>query len=150
MSVVDVVIAGAGPNGLMLACELRLAGVHPVVLERLPGRSREDRANGLVGRVVRLLERRGLAERLSGITGPVAPAPVFVFGGLRLPLDRLTDNPLTILGVPQPELVRHLEAHARDLGVDLRYGREVTALAQDDHSVSVVVNGTAGPEALQA
>ena len=31
----DVVIAGAGPTGLMLACELRLAGVRPVVLERL-------------------------------------------------------------------------------------------------------------------
>jgi 2-polyprenyl-6-methoxyphenol hydroxylase-like FAD-dependent oxidoreductase len=34
--VADVVIAGAGPNGLMLVCELSLAGVHPVVLERLP------------------------------------------------------------------------------------------------------------------
>jgi 2-polyprenyl-6-methoxyphenol hydroxylase-like FAD-dependent oxidoreductase len=31
----DVVVAGAGPTGLMLACELQLAGVRPVVLERL-------------------------------------------------------------------------------------------------------------------
>jgi 2-polyprenyl-6-methoxyphenol hydroxylase-like FAD-dependent oxidoreductase len=28
----DVVIAGAGPTGLMLACELHLAGVRPIVL----------------------------------------------------------------------------------------------------------------------
>jgi len=34
----SVVIAGGGPNGLLLACELALAGVHPVVLERLRNR----------------------------------------------------------------------------------------------------------------
>jgi 2-polyprenyl-6-methoxyphenol hydroxylase-like FAD-dependent oxidoreductase len=33
----DIVIAGGGPVGLMLACELRLSGTDPVVLERLPG-----------------------------------------------------------------------------------------------------------------
>lgn len=33
----EVLIAGAGPNGLMLACELALAGVRPLVIDRLPG-----------------------------------------------------------------------------------------------------------------
>jgi hypothetical protein len=55
--VCDVVIAGAGPNGLMPACELRLAGVHPVVLERLSEPSPVNRANGLVGQVVHVTAR---------------------------------------------------------------------------------------------
>ncbi|WP_254723819.1 FAD-dependent monooxygenase [Actinomadura luzonensis] len=63
----DIVIAGAGPNGLMLASELSLAGIRPLVLERLPERTQENRANGLVGQVVRMLDRRGLYERLTGV-----------------------------------------------------------------------------------
>jgi 2-polyprenyl-6-methoxyphenol hydroxylase-like FAD-dependent oxidoreductase len=39
-----VVIAGGGPTGLMLACELKLAGVDVLVLERLAGPSGESRA----------------------------------------------------------------------------------------------------------
>ncbi|GAA3051317.1 FAD-dependent monooxygenase [Pseudonocardia yunnanensis] len=150
MSTMDVIIAGGGPNGLLLACELRLAGVRPVVVERLPGRSHEHRANGLVGQVVRMLHRRGLYERLSGMPGPPIPAPRFVFGGLPLLLDQLPDNPLTILGLPQRELVRRLEEHARELGVDLRYGHDVTALAQDGDGVTVEVNGPAGIQELRA
>lgn len=56
----DIVISGAGPNGLMLACELALAGMRPVVLDKLPGPSSEPKANGLVGQVVRMLDMRGL------------------------------------------------------------------------------------------
>jgi 2-polyprenyl-6-methoxyphenol hydroxylase-like FAD-dependent oxidoreductase len=59
--------AGAGSTGLMLACELRLAGLHSIVLERLPEPSRENRANGLVCQVVRMLDRRGLYQRLAGV-----------------------------------------------------------------------------------
>ena len=73
--IADVVIAGAGPNGLMLACELSLAGVRPLVLERLPERTQEQRANGLVGQVVRMLDRRGLYERLTGNPDPPRPRP---------------------------------------------------------------------------
>jgi 2-polyprenyl-6-methoxyphenol hydroxylase-like FAD-dependent oxidoreductase len=69
----DVVISGAGPNGLMLACELALAGVRPVMLEQLPGPSTEPKANGLVGQVVRLLDMRGLYREFSGLDEPPQP-----------------------------------------------------------------------------
>ncbi|MBB6350512.1 2-polyprenyl-6-methoxyphenol hydroxylase-like FAD-dependent oxidoreductase [Nonomuraea muscovyensis] len=146
----DVVIAGGGPNGLMLACELRLAGVRPVVLERLPARTTENRANGLVGQVVRMLDRRGLHERLSGDPEPPRPAPHFMFGALPLDLTALDDNPLYTLPVPQLRIEEVLERRAAELGVEIRRGHEVVGLSQDDASVTVEISGPAGAYRLRA
>lgn len=43
----DVIVVGAGPTGLMPACELRLAGVRPLVLERRSHRRDTAKAGGL-------------------------------------------------------------------------------------------------------
>lgn len=79
----DVVIAGAGPNGLMLACELALAGIRPVVLDALPGPSSEPKANGLVGQVVRMLDMRGMYRDFTGDDEPPRPSPGWMFGPCR-------------------------------------------------------------------
>jgi 2-polyprenyl-6-methoxyphenol hydroxylase-like FAD-dependent oxidoreductase len=71
----DVVIIGGGPNGLLLACELALAGVRPTVLEQHAERPPILKANGRVGHVVRAMDYRGLYEWLGGGPRP-APAPV--------------------------------------------------------------------------
>jgi 2-polyprenyl-6-methoxyphenol hydroxylase-like FAD-dependent oxidoreductase len=144
----DVIIAGAGPNGLMLACELALAGVRPLILERLPEPTEENRANGLVGQVVRLLDRRGLHERLAGPIGP--PVPAFVFGAMRLDLRLAERNPLNILGVPQRRVEAMLVERATELGVEIRRGHELTGLVQDDEKVTVGVTGPDGPRELTA
>jgi 2-polyprenyl-6-methoxyphenol hydroxylase-like FAD-dependent oxidoreductase len=144
----DVVIAGAGPNGLMLACELALAGIRPLVLEQLPEPTEENRANGLVGQVVRLLDRRGLHERLAGPIGP--PAPAFVFGAMRLDLTLAERNPLNILGVPQRRLTAMLTERATELGVEIRRGHELTGLTQDADAVTVDVAGPDGDYRLTA
>jgi 2-polyprenyl-6-methoxyphenol hydroxylase-like FAD-dependent oxidoreductase len=134
---VDVVIAGAGPNGLMLACELALAGVRPVVLERLSSDTKEHRANGLVGQVVRLLDRRGLHARLSPGGQPPFAVPRFVFGALPLELGVLDDNPMTILPVPQRRIEEVLAERAAELGVEIRRGHELTGFTQDADGVTV-------------
>lgn len=57
----EVVIAGAGPSGLMLACELALADIRTVVLERVPAPGPEPEAHGSLRQVARMVEHRGLA-----------------------------------------------------------------------------------------
>lgn len=148
--IADVVIAGGGPNGLMLAAELRLAGARPVVLERLPERSGALKANGLMGQIVRLVDRRGLYERLSGHPGPPPPSGHFLFAGLPLDLTDLADNPVHALPVPQRRLEEVLEERARELGAEIRRGHELLGYTQDDEGVDVEVAGPDGTYSLRA
>ena len=143
-----VVIAGAGPNGLMLAAELSLAGVHPLVLDRLTEWSGEQRANGMVGQVVRMMDRRGLYERLSG--GPAAPqpAPHYMFAAFPLHLAALADNPVYTLMVPQRRIEEVLAERVAELGAEVRRGHEVVGLEQDADGVTVTVRGPDGPYEL--
>ncbi|MFF0306608.1 FAD-dependent monooxygenase [Streptosporangium sp. NPDC004379] len=146
----DVIIVGAGPTGLMLAGELSLAGVRPLVLERHPHRRDTPKAGGLGGQILELLRYRGLLERFqAACTGPV-PAPRFPFGGVHLDFTRMADPPLHALPLPQQSLERLLDERAGELGVDVRRGHEVTGVSQDDTAVTVDVRGPDGPYQVNA
>ena len=67
----DVVIVGAGPTGLMLACEIGLAGVRATVLEKLLSATGLSKALGLQARSVEMLDHGGLIKRFG--TGRRAP-----------------------------------------------------------------------------
>jgi 2-polyprenyl-6-methoxyphenol hydroxylase-like FAD-dependent oxidoreductase len=137
----DVVISGGGPNGLMLAGELALGGIRPLVLEKLTSPSAEPRANGMVGQVIRALHRRGLLERLTGDPKPPKPASQFMFAAFPLRLDDIADNPVYMVLVPQQRIEAMLGERARELGVEVRRGHEVTGITQKDDRVLVEVNG---------
>ena len=66
IDVIEVVIAGAGPKGLMLAYELGLAGIRPVVLDPMFGSNPQPRVNRVVGQAARILDHRGLYCVLTG------------------------------------------------------------------------------------
>ncbi|WP_433273175.1 FAD-dependent monooxygenase [Actinosynnema sp. CS-041913] len=143
----DVAIVGAGPNGLMLANELLLAGVRPIVLEALPERAALPKANGLVGRVVQALDYRGLHEAITGAPVPPKPTPFFQFGALPLDMAGLGDHALFILPVPQRRLEEVLENHA---GVAVRRGHQVKDLTRHGDHVALDVSGPDGDYELTA
>jgi 3-(3-hydroxy-phenyl)propionate hydroxylase len=61
---VDVLIAGGGPTGLMLAGELALAGIDVAIVEQRPTRELVgSRAGGFHSRTIEILDQRGIADR---------------------------------------------------------------------------------------
>jgi 2-polyprenyl-6-methoxyphenol hydroxylase-like FAD-dependent oxidoreductase len=131
----SVVIAGGGPTGMMLAGELKLAGVDVVVVERRSSRELDgSRAGGLYARTLEVLDQRGIADRFldEGRTMQVQ-------GYAYIPLD-ISDFPTRHnygLALWQSHFERILAGWIEELGVPVQMGREVTAFSQDDTGVDV-------------
>ncbi|GAA3836984.1 FAD-dependent monooxygenase [Streptomyces chiangmaiensis] len=138
----EIVIVGAGPTGLMLACELALAGVDTLVLEKLPRRIEQVKGGAIQPRTSELLELRGLLEPLlhrSTSRDPVGGH----FAALPVPLDCTpwhTRHPYPI-AIPQWEIEAVLEERAVASGARVLRGTAVSGVEPDDDFVAVTTDG---------
>ncbi|RKN51724.1 rifampin monooxygenase [Micromonospora costi] len=134
--VFDVIIAGCGPTGAVLAAELRLHDVRVLVLEKETEPPSFVRIVGLHSRSLELMAMRGLLDRIRA-HGRQRPAGGF-FAAIAKPAPPGLDSAYAyLLGIPQPVIVRLLEEHAIDLGAQVRHGCAVVGLAQDGGGVTV-------------
>jgi len=132
----DVIIAGGGPTGVMLAIELRLHGVDVLVLEKDAEPTSVVRALGLHARSVEVMDQRGMVEPFLEL-GKQYPVGGF-FAGIEKPSpERLDTTYPFVLGIPQPIVARLLTERAIELGVEIRRGCELVGLSQDDRGVTV-------------
>jgi 2-polyprenyl-6-methoxyphenol hydroxylase-like FAD-dependent oxidoreductase len=139
---IDVIIAGGGPTGTMLATELKLHGVDVLVLERDAEPTEVVRALGLHARSVEVMDQRGLVKPFLEL-GKQHPVLGF-FAAIPKPApERLDTTYPFVLGLQQPIVNRLLTEHAIELGIEIRRDCEVAGLSQDDDGVTVeLTDGT--------
>jgi 2-polyprenyl-6-methoxyphenol hydroxylase-like FAD-dependent oxidoreductase len=138
----DVLVAGAGPTGLMLANWLVRLGVDVIVVDGKAGPTRESRALVVQARSLEIYDQLGLGDQvMAAAEQAAAVAPGFLdraFGHIPLgPLGAgITPYPsIQVLEQSRNEEILH--DHLRKLGTDVRWETAVTAVSQTDTGVEV-------------
>ncbi len=134
----EVLVVGAGPTGLVLANELRVAGVSAVLVDKLPERSALSKAGGVQSRTQEAFDQRGLLEALLA-TGD-HPAGTAHFAGITLPLTR-DRHRHPWRSIPQVVIEGFLERHLAAQDIHVRRNHELTGLTQDADGVTATFAG---------
>ncbi|MDH0612116.1 MULTISPECIES: FAD-dependent monooxygenase [unclassified Agrobacterium] len=140
----DVIVVGGGPVGLWISCELRLAGLSVVVLERRNERINQSRALTIHGRSVEMFSLRGLEERFIR-TGIPIPTGHYAVLDTRLGFDFIDSKFPYTLFLPQDATEAILEQRALELGVEVVRGATVDKVDIEEDAVSVHAEGKDGP-----
>jgi 2-polyprenyl-6-methoxyphenol hydroxylase-like FAD-dependent oxidoreductase len=148
----DVVVVGAGPVGLVAACELARRGVRVRVIDKLAQPTDQSRAIAVHARSLDMFERMGVVDEMLS-TGVKAIAMQMHAGGrdlFRIPLGEVDSVFPFTLTTAQTETERVLGEHLEALGVNVERGVELVALSQDDHCVQLTFQKNGSTERTSA
>ncbi|WP_214409626.1 FAD-dependent monooxygenase [Sphaerisporangium fuscum] len=153
-----VLIVGAGPTGLTLACELARRSVPHRIVDRAERHSTASRAKTIQPRALEVADDLGVVDRILELGAVHVPSRHY-------DRDRVVSEAVeAAVGVaPSPEVPHpapvwisqpRIEAVLRDrlaeLGAHVEMAAEVTELAQDDDEVTVTLRTSEGPRLVRA
>lgn len=150
MSRAPVLVVGAGPVGLVLACELARRGVDVRVVDKLPEPSPLSKAIAVHARTLEHLDRLGVAEALVPL-GVKTTGMTLVEAGKELASIDFTGVESRFpyaLCVPQTDTEAALTDRLRALGVDVDRGVELVGAEQSEDGVTATLRRDDGDEQL--
>ncbi len=139
----DAVVVGGGPAGLAFAIAAAGRGLDVTVLERRSGALDKACGEGLLPAGVRVLERLGALPRLSSAdASPIREIRWIEASGA---MARARLPPPGGIGIRRTALSAALRARARETGVELVSGAEVTGHVREDGRIVALVRGGGVP-----
>ncbi|MFF9572774.1 FAD-dependent monooxygenase [Streptomyces sp. NPDC014685] len=146
----EVVVVGAGPCGLALACDLVRRGVHVLVAEQAPGLFPGSRGKGIQPRTREVLDDLGVGDAVREHGGPAPVGMAWKDGerqGEHEMFRRAAPTGTEPYGepwlMPQWRTQEILLARLRELGGDVAFSTGLTGLDQDADGVTAHL--TTGP-----
>jgi 2-polyprenyl-6-methoxyphenol hydroxylase-like FAD-dependent oxidoreductase len=138
----DVLVVGAGPTGLALACALAAAGVRTVVVDRQAEGANTSRAAVVHARTLEVLEPLGVADRLVALGLQASRFTIRDRDRILVPIDfdgLPSRYPYTLM-VSQAVTESVLLKRARELGVAVRRPCSLVSFSQDEHGVDATLS----------
>ena len=145
----DVIIIGAGPTGLALACQLIRYGVDFVIVDKKETTTPHSKAIGVQARTLEIYEQIGLAEKLVDLGWKAEGARLLVGGQVRGKIDfsdigiGMSPYPYVLI-VEQGKHEKLLHDHIRANGKEVRWQTELQSFTHDSSGVRAVINGPGG------
>jgi 2-polyprenyl-6-methoxyphenol hydroxylase-like FAD-dependent oxidoreductase len=135
----DVIVAGAGPIGLLLAANLTRLGLRVAVVEKRATRSTQSKASSMNAYSLAILHALGVAPRFLDAGKPIRDLVLYWNERrlMRVDYRRLPSRYDYILGLSQPETEALLEACCVELGGDLFRSTELLDFTEHEDTVAV-------------
>ena len=141
---VDVLVVGAGPTGLMLACQLARRGVRIAIVDRHRGPAEQTRAIAVHARTLEIYDWLGVADEAIALGRKGDAVNLWSLGRrmARLPFGDIGKGQSRfpyVLMLGQDDNERLLGAKLRTLGADVRWRTELVAFVQRDDRVEATL-----------
>src|SRR5262245_27306948 len=154
---VSVLIVGAGPTGLTLACDLARRGVACRVIDKAPEYFAGSRGKGLQPRSLEVLDDLGLIDATLESGAPYPPirtydgANVIWEGYMHEPCEPAPDMPYAnILLIPQWRTEEILRDRLAKHDVEVERVTELAGFEQDERGVTAILVHTGVTECVRA
>lgn len=144
----DVIIIGAGPTGLALACQLIRYGIDFVIVEKRETTTPHSKAIGVQARTLEIYEQIGIADKLVALGRKAEKARMIVGGETRGEIDfseigtGMSAYPYVLI-VEQGKHEKLLHEHIAANGRDVKWRTELESFTQDNDGVTAIVRDSA-------
>jgi 4,5-epoxidase len=153
MRTATALIAGAGPTGLTLGCDLRSRGIDAQVIDKAIGPATTSRALGLRPRGREILDRLGALGDLPDRAMHASATDILLGQRLLTKFVVETQHGSINLGpllISQAEIEAQLRRRLAELGAEVQWGHELVGATQDFNGIDARARTPQDEEAIRA
>jgi 2-polyprenyl-6-methoxyphenol hydroxylase-like FAD-dependent oxidoreductase len=144
----DVLVVGAGPVGLTMACELARSGVRCRIIDKADAPAFTSRALAIFPRTLEMFEMMGMSEQVLKAGHQLNGVAIYNQSGQigHIGFSNLTSRYRFAISLPQSETERLLTEHLAHFGIVVERGKELVDLSPLGDTVQSIVRDTGGIE----